>query len=229
MTDELDRAAEEQLLGADLDPAVVGQLLELGAELRKGLELLAGVRPVPGDLTAAIGAARALTAALQPLPGVRRPFDPDVVRPYDPNRFNPASGSVNPVAPPLRMWTEGEGEPHGPAGLRSVGTVTFGLAHQGPPGHAHGGAVALVYDDFLGRSQRQAGFTGSFTVTFRKPTPLDRELALVAWVDRVDGRKRWVRGTCHLDGVLLTEAEGLFIAPRPGSGIADLTASLPQP
>ena len=134
---------------------------------------------------------------VEPLPGVRRVFDPDVVRPYDPNRFNPISGTCNPVSPPLRMWYVGEDEPDGPDGRRSEGRVTFGLAHQGPPGHAHGGAVAGVYDDFLGRSQHQAGFTGKVTVTFRKPTPLDRELELRAWVSKVDGRKRWVTGTCR--------------------------------
>jgi hypothetical protein len=220
---------DDAFLGPDIDPAVDRERLELAQELREGLRLLAAVRPAPGDLAAALEAARRLTGVLQPLPAVRRPFDPDVVRPYDPNRLNPVSGTCNPVAPPLVMWTEGEGLPDGPEGHRSEGRVTFGMAHQGPPGHAHGGAVAAVYDDFLGRSQRQAGFTGRFTVTFRKPTPLDRELELRAWVDRVDGRKRWVLGTCHLDGVLLSEAEGLFIAPQDGSSIADLTASLPQP
>ena len=39
-------------------------------------------------------------------------------------------------------------------------------------------------------------------------------VALLAWVDDVDGRKRIVRGTCTLDGVTMSEAKGLFIAPR---------------
>lgn len=221
--------ADEEFLGPDLPADVATDLRELADELRRGLDLLCGVRPSAGELAPALKAAQALTAALEPLPAATSVFDRAVTRPYDPNRFNPISGTCNPIAPPLVMWPEGEGEKDGPEGRRAEGRVTFGLAHQGPPGHAHGGAVAAMYDDFLGRSQRQAGFTGTFTVTFRRPTPLDRELEVKAWVSRIDGRKRWVTGTCHLDGELITEAEGLFIAPRAGSTMEELSASLPQP
>ena len=86
--------------------------------------------------------------------------------------------------------------------------------------------VAAMYDDLLGRSQLGAGFTGSITVTYRKPTPLNRDLDVRAWVDRIDGRKRWVHGTCHLDGELLTEAEGLFIAPRGGATLEGIVGHL---
>lgn len=221
--------ADDAFLGPDLSADVAAEREELADELRRGLALLCAVRPGAGDLAPALKAARELSAALAPLPAVQSALDRSLPRPYDPNRLNPVSGTCNPVAPPLVMWFEGEDEPDGPEGRRSEGAVTFGLAHQGPPGHAHGGAVAAMYDDFLGRSQRQAGFTGTFTVRFRKPTPLDRELTLRAWVSRVDGRKRWVAGTCHLDGELISEAEGLFIAPRAGSTMEGLSASLPQP
>jgi hypothetical protein len=49
---------------------------------------------------------------------------------------------------------------------------------------------------------------------------------MCAWVERTDGRKRWVKGTSRLDGVLLVEAEGLFIAPREGADEEGITASL---
>ena len=222
--------AEEAFLGPDLSAEVSAEFRELADELRRGLDLLCGARPeTAGELAPALKAAQALSAALEPLPAVGSALDRSVRRPYDPNRFNPISGTSNPIAPPLVLWTVGEGEEDGPDGRRSEGKVTFGLAHQGPPDHTHGGAVAAMFDDFLGRSQHQAGFTGTFTVTFRKPTPLRRELTLKAWISRIDGRKRWVSGTCHLDGVLLSEAEGLFLAPRAGSTIEELSASLPQP
>jgi acyl-CoA thioesterase FadM len=86
--------------------------------------------------------------------------------------------------------------------------------------------VAAMYDDLLGRSQLAAGFTGSITVRYRRPTPLNRDLDVRAWVDRVEGRKRWVHGTCHLDGELLTEAEGLFIAPRGGANLEGIVSHL---
>jgi hypothetical protein len=123
------------------------------------------------------------------------------------------------------MWFV-DGEHDGPDGRRTDGTVTFGTAYEGPPGHAHGGCVAGMFDELLGRSQLRAGFTGTITITYRRPTPLKQQVDVCAWVDRSDGRKRWVKGTSTLSGVLLCEAEGLFIAPREGADEQGITASL---
>ena len=73
-----------------------------------------------------------------------------------------------------------------------------------------------MFDEMLGFVQRQPGFTAYLPVDYRQPTPLNRELQLKGWIGKIEGRKRFIRGTCHLDGVLLTEANGLFIAPREG-------------
>jgi acyl-coenzyme A thioesterase PaaI-like protein len=95
-----------------------------------------------------------------------------------------------------------------------IGEVTFGAAYEGPPGHCHGAWVAAMFDEVLGFAQLAPGFTAYLHVNYRKPTPLGRPLDVKAWVDRVDGRKRFVKGECSCDGVLLSDAEGLFIAPR---------------
>ena len=58
------------------------------------------------------------------------------------------------------------------------------------------------------------GFTAYLHVNYRRPTPLNTRLSIRAWVDNVEGRKRLIRGECTLDGVVLSDAEGLFIAPR---------------
>lgn len=214
---------DEALLGADHPEQVDSELQELADQLRRVLAAAVQVRPVAGDLQPHIAGAQALADALEAL--ALAPAEGAVARPYDPNRFNPVSGSASAVAPPLRMRQVAEG-PDGPDGRRTQGTVRFGPAYQGPPGHAHGAMVAAMYDDLLGRSQLAAGFTGSITVRYLAPTPLDRELDVCAWVDRVDGRKRWVHGTCHLDGRLLTEAEGLFIAPKGGATLEGILGAL---
>jgi len=220
-----DAAAQDDqaLLGADHPEQVDAELQSLADELRRVLAAAVQVRPVAGDLVPYTATARALADALEALAAA--PSEGAVARPYDPNRFNPVSGSASAVAPPLRMWPVTEG-PDGPDGRRTQGTVRFGPAYQGPPGHAHGAMVAAMYDDLLGRSQLAAGFTGSITIRYLAPTPLDRDLDVCAWVDRVDGRKRWVRGACHLDGRLLTEAEGLFIAPRGGATLEGILGAL---
>ncbi len=94
--------------------------------------------------------------------------------------------------------------------------MTFGAAYEGPPGHVHGGLVAAMFDELLGFAQQSSGFTGRLTVHYRRPTPLHQQLQVKAWQEREDGRKRIIKGTCHLGETLLSEAEGLFIAPRDG-------------
>jgi hypothetical protein len=209
---------DEAWLGPDQPPEVGAEIEQLATELRRVLAAAVEVRPRAGELQGCIEQARALADGLRQVSNVHAPAPGAVPRPYDPNRFNPVSGAGNAAAPPLEMWHLEDSS--------SEGRITFGIAYQGGPGHVHGAMVTAMYDDLLGRSQLSAGFTGWIKVTFRKPTPLDRELQLKAWVDRVDGRKRWLRGTCHLDGVLLTEAEGLFVAPKGGANMEALAAHL---
>lgn len=218
-------AEEIAYLGEEQPPQVAEEMLALAEQLRRVLALAVDVRPLPGELLPVVDQARALGDALAAMSSVHAPALGAVARPYDPNRFNPVSGTSNPLAPPLEMRQVTEG-PDGPDGRRTQGRVRFGSAYQGPPGHVHGAMVAAMYDDLLGRSQLAAGFTGSITIRYRRPTPLHRDLDVAAWVDRVDGRKRWVHGTCHLDGVLLTEAEGLFIAPKGGATIMGIAEHL---
>jgi acyl-CoA thioesterase FadM len=54
--------------------------------------------------------------------------------------------------------------------------------------------------------------TGTLTVRYRSPTPLHLELGLRGWVERVEGRKIFTRGTLHADGRLCAEAEAVFIS-----------------
>ncbi len=118
---------------------------------------------------------------------------------------SPISGLANPLAPPLSMRVED--------GV-VVGEVTFGPAYEGPPGHVHGGLIAATYDEVLGRAQGRPGFTAYLNVQYRRPTPLLVPLTWRAWMDREDGRKRWVKATCSTSDTLLSEAEGLFVSPR---------------
>jgi hypothetical protein len=52
-------------------------------------------------------------------------------------------------------------------------------------------------------------------------TPLHTPLRFEAWVERIDGRKVFVRGLCHAAGELLTESEAIFVRfqrSRPSEG-----------
>ncbi|MEO6043531.1 MAG: PaaI family thioesterase [Tepidiformaceae bacterium] len=119
---------------------------------------------------------------------------------------SPMIGLGNPVAPPLRLSVVDD---------HVEGSVVFGTAYEGPPGHVHGGFVAAAFDELLGMAQSltgNPGMTGSLTVRYRKPTPLHREIRFIGQVDRVEGRKIYTSGTLFDGETLCAEAEGLFIS-----------------
>ncbi|WP_110206958.1 hotdog domain-containing protein [Nocardioides daejeonensis] len=99
---------------------------------------------------------------------------------------------------------------------RLTGTVTFGRFHLGGHGAVHGGAVALFFDEVLGRFSdtggRPAARTVSLDVSFRSITPVGRRLDVHVWFDSERGRKRTLRGEIRDGDVLCAEATGLFIA-----------------
>lgn len=104
---------------------------------------------------------------------------------------------------------------------RLVGRAWFGSGAEGPPGHAHGGAIAAVLDEAMGSSAWLAGYpvvAAHIEVDFRNMLPLDTDAHLEAWVERVEGRKVFVRGRVATeDGKPFADSRGLFIVLRPES------------
>jgi hypothetical protein len=120
------------------------------------------------------------------------------------------TGRSNPVAPPLHIEFDGE---------TTRGWATYGATYEGPPNCLHGGFIAAAFDDLLGVTQMtsgSAGFTGTFVVKMRKPTPLFRRIDYEAGLTRVEGRKIWCWGRSYDGDLLLAEAEILFISPKQG-------------
>ena len=96
-----------------------------------------------------------------------------------------------------------------------VGHGVLTGVHAGMPGFAHGGWIALFFDELLGRASMFADvpqMTGTLTVKFRKPTPIGVELEVVARREKVDGRRTRMTATLSADGVVTAEAEGLFVS-----------------
>ena len=199
----------------DLDPErTLAEARRLADELRRIINRLALVRPPAADSALAADVASDFADRLEGMRARSESWEVSEagLEPRDFVEHSPLSGRSNPLAPPMETWLVEEADESYYIG----GSVTFGDAYEGPPGHCHGGLVAAMFDELLGFAQLSAGFTGTLTVRYRKPTPLHKKLTLKAWPERVDGRKRIIKGTCHLDDVLISEAEGLFIAPRDG-------------
>lgn len=121
------------------------------------------------------------------------------------HEISPLTGLSNPLSPPLNIWFEDD---------KVKGRVTMGWQFEGPPACVHGGYIAALFDDFLGVGQKltgQIGFTGTLKIRYLKPTPLEQELNLVAWLERQDGRKTTLRGEMYAGDLLTASCEALFI------------------
>ena len=119
--------------------------------------------------------------------------------------FSPVVGPLCPQSPPIAMSFDGE---------RVHGRAVVDTRFAGPPYTVHGGVVALIFDELLGNTNYCNGLgamTGTLSVRYQRPTPLDRELVLAGWVDRVEGRKIFTRGTIACDGEITASAEGIFL------------------
>jgi acyl-coenzyme A thioesterase PaaI-like protein len=195
-----------------VDDATRKASYRLAEQMRRIIARLAVVRPPAEELDRAADAASAFADRLDQLPERTRSWEISEagLLPRDFVAFSPVSGRSNPMSPPVRLHVE-EGDE---GQVVIAGEVTFGPAYEGPPGHCHGGWVAAMFDEALGFAQLAPGFTAYLHVNYRRPTPLNTKLDIKAWVDNVEGRKRLVKGECMHNGVLLSDAEGLFVAPR---------------
>lgn len=92
--------------------------------------------------------------------------------------------------------------------------IWFGPETEGPPGHAHGGSMAAVFDEVLGLAAWAAGYpivVGNLNVSFRNLLPLQKVVTVESKVISAAGRKVLVQGRiCHGETVY-AEAECLCI------------------
>ena len=100
------------------------------------------------------------------------------------------------------------------------GKVTFGRFWTGMNNAVHGGAITLLFDEYLGKVASTAELSISRTAylntDFRSITPLETELTIRGRVTQVDGRKQFLQGQL-LDGErVCAEAHGLWVALKPG-------------
>ncbi|KAI9813547.1 MAG: hypothetical protein M1832_006278 [Thelocarpon impressellum] len=110
---------------------------------------------------------------------------------------------------------------------QAISVVYFGPALTGWPGVTHGGAIATLVDESLGRvavrllpakTAEETGVTANLKIKYLAPTPAGRFYVLragPAGPDAVGERKALIRGTLEtLDGRECVQAEALFVTPR---------------
>ena len=93
--------------------------------------------------------------------------------------------------------------------------VWFGPGAEGPPGHAHGGAMASVLDEAMGGvcwMNHHHVLAARLSVTFLRPLPVETHTTVEAWIVSIDGRKVSPRARLRDEmGRVVAESDGLFI------------------
>jgi uncharacterized protein (TIGR00369 family) len=123
-----------------------------------------------------------------------------------------ACGRNNPDGMRLRFTYDEERD-------RFVCRFRLSKRYTGPPGHAHGGIIATILDEAMGKVNKLrhvVALTSTITVDYVKPVPLNKPL-------RVESREVHVRGRYHTNaaeilnqkGEVLAHSKGLFIAIDP--------------
>lgn len=99
------------------------------------------------------------------------------------------------------------------------GKVWFGPLAEGPPGCAHGGSIAAILDDAMGRCCWAAGYmvlAGRIIIDYRRRVSLKKVHCIKAWIEKIDGRKVLAKSIIQdRKGKLLSEGEGTFIQIDP--------------
>lgn len=125
-------------------------------------------------------------------------WDPDDICRSIP--YSPFLGHLNPVSGDATLRAEGEA-------LR--GTIKSSPIHAGPIATAHGGVVAALLDELTSMAimaRGRFGYTRTLTVTFHRPTPLDKELSLWAHSAGQTGSVFLTSGEIRCEGTVTASA-----------------------
>src|SRR6202051_249100 len=92
----------------------------------------------------------------------------------------------------------------------------LGKRYTGPPGHCHGGIIATILDEAMGKVNKLrqvVALTSEIKVNYLKPVPLKQPL-------RVESREVKVTGRKHINMAEILNAKGEVLARRQGLFIA---------
>jgi acyl-coenzyme A thioesterase PaaI-like protein len=125
-------------------------------------------------------------------------------------------GVENPCGLHIRFFNEGP--------QRCVALVTFDETYQSYPGMTHGGILATVLDETMGRATLAAQpeaeprfmFTAKLEIRYRRPVPLRQEVVVRGWVEKDRGRMVEAGGEIVLsDGTVAVVASSTLVEVPP--------------
>ena len=181
---------------------------ELGAALRRLLDVVVQTAAKPAELRAATAAVEQLTNKLA---GPEIQVGMSVAGGSYREEMSLVGGTSHPIAPQLRMAETKDG---------AEGVVVVGPLFQGGPGLVHGGIVALLIDHAMGcvaATPDRPAMTARLRLRYRRPTPLGVPLTVSVRLDRIEGRKLHLSAEITADGVVTVEADAIFVALTEGN------------
>jgi len=102
---------------------------------------------------------------------------------------------------------------------RIVGRFRLGAEYQGGPGFIHGGIIATVLDEAMGKVCRfrdVRAMTAELNVEYLRPVGVDEEIHVEAFEDRRNGRQLFHQGEIrNAAGELLARGRGRFVVVDP--------------
>src|SRR5579871_4366286 len=100
----------------------------------------------------------------------------------------------------------------------------LGKRYTGPPGHTHGGIIATILDEAMGKVNKLrnvVALTSTITVKYLKPVPLNKPLRVESREVRVSGREHVnMAEILNQKDEVLASGEGRFIAIDPKKMVA---------
>ncbi len=98
---------------------------------------------------------------------------------------------------------------------RIVGKFILGEAYQGGGGMGHGGIIALLLDEVMGkvcRFREVRAVTAELTIQYLKPVKVDEEIIVEGYETEVKGRNLFLAGEIRNNaGVVLAKGTGRFV------------------
>jgi len=132
--------------------------------------------------------------------------DPEVVAaPEALAPFDVVTGPYSPLAVPVEISLDPP---------RALGHVRFTKPYEGPPGCVDGAVLCGVFDMVFTAANRlaqAAGPTVELSVRYRRPTRLETDTTLEAWVSDRRGRITTTAGRAIQNGEVTLEASGRFV------------------
>ena len=109
---------------------------------------------------------------------------------------------------------------------KMVGRFVLGERYQGGAGFAHGGIIALLLDEAMGKACRfreLRAVTAELSVQYLKPVAVDKEIVVEGRETEMNGRNIFMTGEIRNEnGDVLARGKGRFVIIEPKW--ADLTA-----